>query len=497
MNSITKKSMIALSTASLVVMLVIFTISYLVSRGGIMDRLDTNMQDTSEALSVVMQEPLFGYDKEQIATVLETFAKYPFVYQIKAADHRGKPQGEATQAGDAPADSDLVVQTVDIVWEGKEKIGSLEITFRKDAANSQLNGVLMTDLVVAVVLLIALMITNMVTLRSLVVQPVQEVSGALGEIAAGGGDLTRRLQLDRDDEIGELASNFDRFIAQLHSLISSVANSADEVSSAAGQMTSRVQGTTQATGQQLQETEQVATALNEMSASTHEVAQHANQTAASTRDTTSLAEEGGVVVGQTIQQIERLGADMNGTADRISQLRDNSDNIGSMLEVIKSIAEQTNLLALNAAIEAARAGEQGRGFAVVADEVRSLAQRTQQSTHEIEKIIEELQLAANNAFEAMQLSRSTVDNTIEQSQVAGQSLDQIQFNITSINDMNTQIATAAEEQSSVAEDINRNVTSIHELSQQVEDDAQMILQQGEKLLDLSSDLKSELGKFRL
>ncbi|RCU45518.1 MULTISPECIES: methyl-accepting chemotaxis protein [Corallincola] len=497
MNSITKKSMVALSAASLVVMLIIFTISYMVARGGIMERLDNNMRDTSEALSVVMQEPVYSYDKDQIKTILETFSKYPFVYQIKAVDQRGKALGDVTQAGDEPAAADIVMQTVNLLWEGKDKIGTLEISYRKDSANEQLTGVLLTYLVIVIVLLIALQITNLMTLRSLVVQPVQQVTDALGEIAAGGGDLTRRLHIDRDDEIGLLANNFDRFIEQLHQLLSSVVHSAEEVSAAANEMTRTVQGTTQATGQQLQETEQVATALNEMSASTHEVAQHANQTAASTRETTALAEEGGGIVGQTIQQIEGLGNDMSETAERISQLRDNSDNIGSMLEVIKSIAEQTNLLALNAAIEAARAGEQGRGFAVVADEVRSLAQRTQQSTQEIEVIIEQLQSAANNAYDAMQLSRTAVDNTIEQSQSAGQSLDQIQFNITSINDMNTQIATAAEEQSSVAEDINRNVTSIHSLSQQVEDDAQLIHRHGEKLLALSSDLKGELGKFSL
>jgi methyl-accepting chemotaxis protein len=237
--------------------------------------------------------------------------------------------------------------------------------------------------------------------------------------------------------------------------------------------------------------------MNEMTTTTAEVGHNANQTAENTQETARIAREGASVVQKTADQIGSLSQEMSATSERIGRLREDSDNIGTVLGVIKSIAEQTNLLALNAAIEAARAGEQGRGFAVVADEVRSLAQRTQESTQEIEKIIQELQGSAHNAVESMNSSQSLIEDTVTNSRESGEILNTIQNNVDGINDMNSHIATAAQEQSSVAESVNVNITQIHNASKQVSDDADAVYKFSEKLSELSSDLKNELSQFKV
>jgi methyl-accepting chemotaxis protein len=248
---------------------------------------------------------------------------------------------------------------------------------------------------------------------------------------------------------------------------------------------------------QQQETDEVAIAVNEMSASGQEVARNANSAADAAHNADVAADNGRQVVGHTIEAIDSLANEVKEAGAVIDRVEQDSESIGGVLDVIRGIAEQTNLLALNAAIEAARAGEQGRGFAVVADEVRTLASRTQQSTAEIQSMIERLQSGTREAVNVMDQSRQMAENTVGQAAKAGTSLEEINAAVTSIKDLNSQIACSAEEQSSVAEEINQKVTRISDITDQTAAGAQQTSSASNELNQLAETLKSLVGQFKV
>ena len=280
------------------------------------------------------------------------------------------------------------------------------------------------------------------------------------------GDLTEKSDIYQSDESGMMAKAYDSMLDKFRNVIRETNLIVDSLNSSSDSLTSTANQTAQDVNQQQFKTDQIATAINEMSATVQEVANSAELASASARDAYTAANNGNDVVKDTVNAIGTLAEEVIGASDVINKLESDSNDIGRVLDVIRGIAEQTNLLALNAAIEAARAGEQGRGFAVVADEVRSLAQRTQESTQEIQSMIETLQAGAQDAGKAMHSGRAAADACTEKAAVAGQSLQAIIQAVDEINSLNTQIASAAEEQSAVAEDINQNVTSISEIANQ-------------------------------
>ena len=323
----------------------------------------------------------------------------------------------------------------------------------------------------------------------------REVISSLREMASGKGDLRRRLQSKQQDEVGELVQEFNRFVANLQQLIGEISGSVDGLNQAAQQMSAVTEESRQGVLKQQGDVDQVATAMNEMSATVQEVARNAMEAANAARDADAEAAQGKEVVAQAVGTIDRLANEVEEAAEVIHQLAQDSENIGTVLDVIKAIAEQTNLLALNAAIEAARAGEQGRGFAVVADEVRTLAQRTQQSTQEIQEIIEKLQAGAEKAERVMKVSRERAQSSVEESSRAGASLMSISEMVARINDMNTQIASAAEEQSSVAEEINRNVVAINDVAVKTAQSSDHLQKASEEVSVMAQQLRSLVGKF--
>ncbi|WP_432456117.1 MULTISPECIES: methyl-accepting chemotaxis protein [unclassified Agarivorans] len=497
MKSITHKSMLMLSSTSLVVMLIVFSVSYSLAIN-YFERVEAQeISGLKKTFSIVLREPIFSYDKDLIRDISAGFIDDPIIHSITAFDHRGKLLAEVTESGPTPDSSALVSQDVEVVWSGNDPIGKLAVTFRTDSNDALLNMVKFTFVAIAVVLLITLQATSWFTLSKFVVGPIKVVADALATIAAGGGDLTKRLEVKRDDEVGQLATNFNHFIEQLQGLIGNVVDNATELATTSSGIKDSASNNLAAIQRQLSETEQAATALNEMSSATNEVAKSANKTAEHTRSCSELAKKGDQMVLNTASQINQLNDEMTATADKITHVSTQSDTIGSVLDVIKGIAEQTNLLALNAAIEAARAGEQGRGFAVVADEVRNLAQRTQESTIEIERIIEELQAASSNASGSMLSSQEALQSTIEESQLANQTLEEILENINQINDMNLQIAAASDEQNMVASDVSRNVTEIFSLSNEITSNAENVQLASEQLNDLSNSIKKLLANFHV
>jgi methyl-accepting chemotaxis protein len=320
---------------------------------------------------------------------------------------------------------------------------------------------------------------------------------SMTEIASGEGDLTRRLKADTNNEMGQMARAFNTFVDKIQSLVREVAGSIEQVSNAARDMTQVSNTTRSGFEQQLVEIEQVATAMNEMTATVHDVAQNAVQASDAASQADSASAEGNQVVREVVQSINDLASEINDTAAAIQALHNNSEQIGSVLDVIKGIAEQTNLLALNAAIEAARAGEQGRGFAVVADEVRTLASRTQESTQEIQDTIEKLQAGAKAAVQAMERGKQSASDSVDKAGHAGTSLDGITAEVSRIAQMNNQIAVAAEEQSAVAENINRSIASATELASDATGNAEHIATAAHDLEALAEQLERIAGGFRV
>ncbi len=311
------------------------------------------------------------------------------------------------------------------------------------------------------------------------------------------GDLTTRVTLDTQDEMQFIAKDMNMMIEKINALVSQVISSTNQVVVSSEQSEVASKDTSSGVNEQNQELEQVATAMNEMSATVHDVAKNAASTAEATRRADKEANNGRTVVHQTIESINKLSNGMQQASTVIKQLEQDSDSIGTVLDVIRGIAEQTNLLALNAAIEAARAGEQGRGFAVVADEVRTLASRTQDSTQEIQVMIEKLQLGAGNAVTVMDDGNQQTEKTIIQAAEAGTALESITNAVEHITSMNEQIASAAEEQSSVAEEINRNIVNVRDIAEQTVNNAEMTTQSSDSLRSVAAELQHLVSEFKV
>ncbi|MDI2593303.1 methyl-accepting chemotaxis protein [Pseudomonas sp. 681] len=378
----------------------------------------------------------------------------------------------------------------DLLLDVSKKLTVSQTVVRDTDAASAKNLLLLASLLaVAFGLLAAWAITRQIVI------PLSQTLKVAERVAAG--DLTHNLVSLRQDELGQLQRAMQSMTVGLRELIGGISDGVTQIASAAEELSAVTEQTSAGVNSQKVETDQVATAMHEMTATVQEVARNAEEASEAAVAADQQAREGDKVVGEAIAQIERLALEVGNSTAAMGELKRESDKIGSVLDVIKSVAQQTNLLALNAAIEAARAGEAGRGFAVVADEVRSLAQRTQKSTEEIEQLIVGLQAGTQQVATIMDNSRSLTDSSVELTRRAGGSLESITRTVSAIQSMNQQIAAAAEQQSAVAEEINRSVLNVRDVSEQTSAASEETAASSVELARLGTHLQMLVGRFKV
>ena len=325
--------------------------------------------------------------------------------------------------------------------------------------------------------------------------PLTGLDNAIEEIASGGGDLTQRLDIKTRDECSKVASNFNLFLGSLQALVTDVTSKAHSVLNKSEDVKSISEESSEALGHQFQLIDGLATAMHEMSATSSDIAQRAQEAASLVTTVNDTTDSGKQLFQKTSNDVDSLSHSISEALEISNQLAEYSNNIEQILSVINGIADQTNLLALNAAIEAARAGEQGRGFAVVADEVRTLASRTQESTTEIKTMIDQIQSHSLKVQSAMNDSKENANNCVQNAEIATESLDEISESVKEIMDRNIQIATAIEQQSVVIEDINKNTLSIKDISTQVDSYAHEQFEGSKALLSNVRGQQDLLDKF--
>nr|WP_330213475.1 methyl-accepting chemotaxis protein [Pseudomonas sp. Z18(2022)] len=396
---------------------------------------------------------------------------------------------KAANANIVSARAEMTTQGTDIVTIS-DKLYDIQLQ-RRDAESAQARSLqlISTLLALLVGIVAAVIITRQIT------RPLRETLAVVERIASG--DLSHNIQVTRRDELGVLQQGIQRMGTTLRELISGIRDGVTQIASAAEELSAVTEQTSAGVNSQKIETDQVATAMHEMTATVQEVARNAEQASQAASAADGEARAGDKVVAEAIAQIERLAAEVARSTDAMTHLQQESNKIGSVMDVIKAVAEQTNLLALNAAIEAARAGEAGRGFAVVADEVRGLAQRTQKSTEEIEGLVAGLQNGTQQVAAVMNNSRSLTDSSVELTRKAGVSLENITRTVSNIQSMNQQIAAAAEQQSAVAEEISRSIVNVRDVSEQTAAASDETAKSSVELARLGGQLQQMVSHFRV
>ncbi|MEF1201173.1 methyl-accepting chemotaxis protein [Vibrio owensii] len=377
----------------------------------------------------------------------------------------------------------------------KDAIEAKQNTLKTDIAAAAFRAEVILEAGIAIVILAAF--GMVVLLLKTVVKPINDIKEAMVQIASGQGDLSQRISISSQDEIGQLAGGFNQFVTKIQATVSQVVESSNTLRQEMNNLNALTSTIADSTVGQQRDSEAVAAAVHEMQVTSRNVSDSATEAALASQTANEELSNTNVILEQTVAAIRDLAGEIESASQVINTLDNDVSNIASVLDVIRGIAEQTNLLALNAAIEAARAGEQGRGFAVVADEVRSLASRTQKSTGEIQAMIEKLQAGAAQAVEVMQGSKTSSEDTIQSAGLATESLAEILNAIARMNEMNTHIATAAGQQSSVSDEVNSNVQGIADSSTSIVDVVSQAQQSLSMLSEQTQQLDKQVSQFRV
>ncbi|MCP8900470.1 methyl-accepting chemotaxis protein [Gilvimarinus xylanilyticus] len=511
MKNLSLKWKILLSVTLTCIAAVVVT-TFVTVRSGIATVEDTIIKDT-RTLADVLGEASVGaitFDDDMTVTASLQALKIservqgaviysggePFAWFSRAGDGKmpanlpSRPNGE----GVVELDNALVI-TESIKSDGAQ-VGTISMHVDLAELDTVVSEAVMDAVwVVIIISIVAAALAYLV--QASVVKPVNNVVRALRDISEGEGDLTRRLPVEGSDEMSELAVNFNRFVERLQDIISSVAETAVEVDESANILSNLSQENERSITSQQSDIQQIVTAIKEMASVVSDVTQRVAETADNSLQADKVAMSGKGIVQSTMSQIQSLSADIKTASEVIDRLRQETVAIGTVLDVIRGIAEQTNLLALNAAIEAARAGEQGRGFAVVADEVRTLASRTQSSTTEIQEMIERLQTGSAEAVEMMTAGTSQADASVARASEATDSLEEITNYVGEIRDRTNQIAAASEQQSAATQQIEVNIDSVSGVAQSTAESSSRITANSVNLAKMAKEMSELVGRFKI
>ena len=458
-------------------------------------RLEEDIALEEEALERMIGSGLFNEQLQGELSQMRTDFADVRSKMLSAIDkyHRSGSESGLMRASESLAlTSDSLLEFL----EEMEELGDSKVenyASELETVKSVSSGFLVGTVVVGVVL--ALLAFLMVV--SSVIKPIKQIAARFTEIAEGEGDLTVSLPENGNDEITAVSHGFNMFVSKTRRTIQQVIEASSQISDSVSELNNINVRSSEVIDRQQKETDQVATAINEMVVTVQEVARNVTDAANAAKQANDESLSGQDIVATAIKKIDRLANEVQQAAQVLHRVEEDSQKVGTVLDVIKDIAEQTNLLALNAAIEAARAGEQGRGFAVVADEVRTLAGRTQQSTEEIQKMIESLQSGTREAVDVMERGQDMTGETVEQANKAGEALQTIADAVATITNMTAQVASAAEEQNSVADEINSSIVNISNHARETGEAAQQSDSAANQLSDLSTKLHSAVSQFKV